>query len=72
MDSVCFLSLTVKMGDERRREVIGWRTHSEAVPGSQWGGGIRGCGVGGGETAEHIISRSSFCLSESLHNVKSL
>lgn len=26
--------------------------------------------MGGGETDEHIISRSSFCLSESLHNVK--
>lgn len=72
MDSVCFLSLTVKVGDDRRREVTGWRAQSAAAPGSQRGEGTRECGVGGGPTVEHIISRSGFCLSESLHNVKSL
>lgn len=36
---MCFLSLTGKVGDDRRREVIGWQTHCVAAPGSQWGKG---------------------------------
>lgn len=48
------------------------RAHILAAPETQWEKGMRQCGVDGWETAEHIRSRSSFCLSESLQNVKNL